>query len=52
MANVRLMQNRGDEAAELLKRHNREGIYNDEIGMTLSLLCDGNDQGNGADPPG
>ncbi len=39
MANVRLMQNRGDEAAELLKRHNREGIYNDEIGMTLSLLC-------------
>ena len=39
MANVKIMQGRGDEAAELLKRHNREGIYNDLIGMTLSVIC-------------
>ena len=39
MANVRIMQGRGEEAAELLKQHNREGVYNDLIGMTLSLIC-------------
>ena len=39
MANVRIMQGRGDQAAELLKQHNREGIYNDLIGMTLSVIC-------------
>ena len=39
MANVRIMQGRGDEAAELLKQHNREGIYNDRIGLTLSMVC-------------
>ena len=39
IANVRIMQGRGEEAAELLKQHNRERIYNDLIGMTLSLIC-------------
>ncbi len=39
MANVRIMQGRGEQAAELLKQHNREGIYNSLIGMTLSVLC-------------
>ena len=39
MANVRIMQGRGERAAELLKQHNREGIYNDLIGMTLSVFC-------------
>ena len=39
LANVKIMQGRGDEAAELLKQHNREGVYNDLIGMTLSIFC-------------
>ena len=39
LANVKIMQGRGDEAAELLKQHNREGVYNDLIGMTLSVIC-------------
>ena len=39
MANVLIMKGRGDEAAELLKQHNREGFFNDLIGMTLSLFC-------------
>lgn len=39
MANVQMMQGRGDRAAELLKEHNREGIYNGRIGMTLSMMC-------------
>ena len=39
MASVQIMQGRGDLAAELLKQHNREGIYNDLIGMTLSVVC-------------
>ena len=36
---VNIMTGRGKEAAELLKEHNKEGIYNDQIGMTLSLFC-------------
>ena len=39
LANVRIMQGRGEDAAELLKQHNREGVYNDLIGMTFSLIC-------------
>ena len=39
MANVRMMQGHGDRAAELLKEHNRDGIYNDQIGLLLSLFC-------------
>ena len=39
MANVKIMQGRWDEAAELLKQHNREGIYSDLIGMALSVIC-------------
>ena len=33
MSNVRMMQGHGDQAAELLKKHNRDGIYNDQIGL-------------------
>ena len=39
MSNVRMMQGHGDQAAELLKKHNRDGIYNDQIGLLLSLFC-------------
>ena len=39
MATVLIMRGRGEQAAELLKSHNREGVYNDMIGMTLSLIC-------------
>ena len=39
MANVLIMRGRGTEAAELLKKHNREGIYSSQIGMTLSIAC-------------
>lgn len=38
MANVRLMQGEGRQAAELLMRHNKEGVYNHQIGLTLSLM--------------
>ena len=39
MSNVQLMLGRGDQAAEFLKQHNREGIFNDQIGLVLSLFC-------------
>ncbi len=39
MANVLIMQGRGDRAAELLKEHNREGVFSDLIGMTLAVFC-------------
>ena len=39
LANVLFFLGRGDEAVELLKQHNREGIYNDQIGMMLSIFC-------------
>ena len=39
MANVQIMQGRGDRAAELLKEHNREGVYDALIGMTFSMMC-------------
>ena len=39
MSNVRMLQGHGDRAAELLKKHNRDGIYNDQIGLLLSLFC-------------
>jgi len=39
IATAMIMTGRGEEAAELMKEHNKEGIYNDQIGMTLSLFC-------------
>ena len=39
MANVQIMRGQGARAAALLREHNREGIYDDQIGMTLSLMC-------------
>ena len=39
LANVLFFQGHGDEAVELLKQHNREGLYNDQIGMMLSIFC-------------
>lgn len=38
-ANVLILMGRAEEAAELLKNYNREGIFSDLIGMTLSLMC-------------
>ena len=39
MANVLFLLGRGNQAVELLKQHNRDGVYNDLIGMTLSVFC-------------
>ncbi|MBO4767005.1 MAG: helix-turn-helix domain-containing protein [Lachnospiraceae bacterium] len=34
-----MLQGKFDESVELLKKHNPEGIYGANIGMTLSLMC-------------
>ena len=39
MATILLLRGRGEEAAELLKAHNQEEIYSDQIGLALSLFC-------------
>ena len=38
MSTVRIMLGQGDRAAELLKEHNSERIYSDQIGFILSLI--------------
>jgi transcriptional regulator with XRE-family HTH domain len=38
ISTVRLMLGQGDQAAELLKEHNSERIYSDQIGFILSLI--------------
>ena len=39
LSTILIMSGRPDEAVEQLKKHNTEGICNDLIGMTLSLVC-------------
>ena len=39
LSTVQLMLGNADRAAEQLKEHNTEGVYDDLIGMTLSLMC-------------
>ena len=39
LSTVRLMLGQADQAVELLKEHNTEGVLNDMIGLTLSLMC-------------
>lgn len=39
MSNIRTLQGHEEQAAELLKKHNREGIFDDQIGLILSLIC-------------
>ena len=39
LSTILMISGRTDEAVELLKKHNTEGVYNDLIGMTLSLVC-------------
>ena len=39
LSTILMISGRTDEAVELLKKHNAEGVYNDLIGMTLSLVC-------------
>jgi transcriptional regulator with XRE-family HTH domain len=39
LSTILMISGQTDEAVELLKKHNTEGVYNDLIGMTLSLVC-------------
>ncbi len=39
IADVQILLGRADQAAELLKQHNTEGVLNDSIGLILSLFC-------------
>ena len=39
LSTILMISGRPDEAVEQLKKHNTEGVYNDLIGMTLSLVC-------------
>ena len=39
MSTILMISGRTDEAVEQLKKHNTEGVYNDLIGMMLSLVC-------------
>ena len=39
LSTILMISGRTDEAVEQLKKHNTEGVYNDLIGMTLSLVC-------------
>ena len=44
MAQAKLMLGEGDEAVEILKKNNCEGIYNDIIGYTLTSFCHKHDE--------
>ena len=39
MADALILRGQGRQAAKLLAAHNGEGIFSDEIGLTLSLFC-------------
>lgn len=39
LSTILMISGRTDEAVELLKKYNTEGVYNGLIGMTLSLIC-------------
>ena len=39
MADALILRGQGAQAAELLEAHNGEGVFSDEIGLSLSLFC-------------
>ena len=44
MAQAKIMLGEADEAVEILKKNNSEGVYNDVIGFTLTAFCHKHDE--------